>query len=241
MKSHVQRIMCLGVTLIMLLFAVIGCGTGTANQNSSSTVAATTALSTEAASTAAAVADGTEWKSDISPIAFTVFVDDSSWKPLKNGWGGDPVTKEVTKRTGVTLDFTAATTDDSMQLNAMIAADDLPDFIVGTGRTKPVYQTLMKQGYLQPLNKLWEQYCPSMKTLFCPDQLAIYTEDDGNMYGLSNFFSDTDKIMKTPVETAFSMGTKKGTNDIENGYQLSGIRLEYRYVIWVPKVHFPTF
>ena len=43
------------------------------------------------------------------------------------------------------------------------------------------------------------------------------------------------------VETAFSMGTKKGTNDIENGYQLSGIRLEYRYVIWVPKVHFPTF
>ena len=63
---------------------------------------------------------------------------------------------------------------------------------------------------------------------------SSYDKDNPDLKGIATY--DIPQ-----VETAFSMGTKKGTNDIENGYQLSGIRLEYRYVIWVPKVHFPTF
>ena len=161
MKKDLARVLSLAISCIFLMSLFIGCGAAPApadSQNSSSAASNTTEASAEA-STTAAEPNAPEWESDTSPVTLTAYIDFPQAK--FNGWGNDDVSKEIAKRTGVTIDLKTASSDDSQELNMMLASNDLPDYII-INAGGPMRQVLWKQGFAQPLNKLIDQYCPNM-------------------------------------------------------------------------------
>ena len=197
MGKTLKRIFCLAIVAVMLLIAAAGCSSKKEeNQPVQSSTGQASAEASASGTSAAEPADPNmlEWQAETSPVTFTAYMD---FNPNAfNGWGKDPVTQEIVKRTGVSIDVTTATTNDSQQLNAMIASGDLPDFVIFDANTA-VRTTLWKQGYLQPLNKLIDQYAPKMRTIIPKDMDKIYTEDDGNMYILVGGYSDVDRLANT--------------------------------------------
>ncbi|HOJ12417.1 MAG TPA: extracellular solute-binding protein [Clostridiales bacterium] len=135
---------------------------------------------------------GVDAKDGILPITFTAFIDRpvSAW----NGWGNDPVTKEVTRRTGVSVTVSSATTTDSTKLSAMIATDNLPDFIITRGKS-PIQNVLSEQGYLLALNQLMDQYAPEMRKIVPKDLIGLYSNSEGNFYFYPDRFYDVDRVL----------------------------------------------
>jgi putative aldouronate transport system substrate-binding protein len=157
---------------------------------------------TAAGTTAAATTKATE-KIDTSPVTLSVFVNSPG---EFKGMDATDVSKEVKKRTGVTLDMSYATTADSQELNTKIAAGALPDFVMYK-TTDAVRTTLWKQGYVSPLNKLMDQYCPSMWDIMPTDFNIFWTESDKNFYLLPQYYCDPVKLAKI-----------KGNSTIANGF-----------------------
>lgn len=184
MKSKNTKVMSLIIVVMVLFTLISGCNGSTDKQTDTQDTSQTEKNNTNE--------DGIK---PLEPITFELFinwtVDD--W----NGWGNDPVTQEFTRRTGVTLDITSATTADNAQINAMIASGDLPDF-VAYGADSPLRPTLWKQGFLKPLNKLMDDYAPSLRNILAKDMDKIYQEEDGNFYMFVGFYADIDKIAKLP-------------------------------------------
>jgi len=127
------------------------------------------------------------WKQDTSPITFTVFYNSPLGYEYK-GWGNDPISAEIKRRTGVTLELTFATTSDNSQINTMMASGEMTDFIINFDRT--ARGNLIKQGFVEPLDKLIDLYAPSMWSVIPERQRIIYTEADGHLYTLANWFGD---------------------------------------------------
>ena len=140
----------------------------------------------------AQVGVATDWKSDTSPIKFTAFLD-QSWVNASNPWGSDPISAEITKRTGVSAVVQVATTAKSEQLNTLIATNDLPDFITFDPNS-PVAQVLVKQGFLLPLNQLAAKYAPNFKNVIPKDLDKVWSSDDGNLYFIPSYYSDVKRI-----------------------------------------------
>jgi putative aldouronate transport system substrate-binding protein len=148
-----------------------------------------------------------------APITLKAFVDfnPNPW----GGWGTDPVTKEITKRTGVSIDIQLAGGSDHAELTAMMASNALPDFVVfaDDGSLRP---KLWKQGFVQPLNKLMDKYAPTMRKVVPKDMDKIYTEDDGNWYYTAGYYADVERCLAlkgtngTVSGVVFSMPRYKG-------------------------------
>lgn len=192
MKSHWFKALCLAVTMLIFTSSLlIGC-TGVA-PSATATIAPTADTTAIAATTAEQTtepAKGPEWLLDVTPITLSVFIDSPSGEVV---WGDDPVTKEITRRTGITCDIRVATTADSQQLNTMMASGELTDFIVLPGNT-PARTSLIKQQYVQPLNKLIDQYCPAMWQILPKGQAEIFAEADGNLYNIGSWYCDVERL-----------------------------------------------
>ena len=96
-------------------------------------------------------------------------------------WGGDRVTKTLTERTGVDVEFIVPQGSEKEKLDALISQGNLPDMIT-LWWGEPQVQQLIDSGYVWALNELAEQYCPEFLETAGPEQLAWYTDDDGNIY-----------------------------------------------------------
>ena len=115
------------------------------------------------------------------------------------------VSREVKKRTGVTMEIQYATTKDSQELNTIIASGNLPDFLLySTGSA--VRTTLWKQGYLSSLNKLMDEYAPDMRNIIPKDMDIYWSESDGNMYLIPQYYTDLDKCNKIQGVNLVSSG-----------------------------------
>lgn len=101
--------------VVMMLFTLFGCG-GSTSDNSATTTSVTTE-SSEVTTTPAAP----------EPVTLTLSII-GAYVPTP-GVQTDSVAKEIEKKTGITLDVTAITseTDYKTKLGALIAAGDLPD------------------------------------------------------------------------------------------------------------------
>ena len=241
MKKRINKFT--AFTLCCLLAISAGCSAGkTAPEASSPAVAEATspavtetsapaAPAEEQSSGAAADTSAPEWKADTSPITLTAYIDFP--QDTYNGWGKDAVSAEITKRTGVTIDLRCATTDDSQELNMMMSSNDLPDFVIINWQS-PLRQILWKQEFVKPLNKLIDQYCPSMRDIIDPEYFKIYTEPDGNLYMLVDYYSDIKRIagMKAVILTydPFSINEKMykelGSPDISTLEQYHDVLLQ---------------
>jgi putative aldouronate transport system substrate-binding protein len=96
--------------------------------------------------------------------------------------------KIVTEKTGVDLNLIIPPVDSDEKLISMAASGDLPD-IITIDNWNDVREQMLKAGYFQPLNKLAEQHAPELLKIIPDSMKKWYTQEDGNWYGISNYFT----------------------------------------------------
>jgi len=142
------------------------------------------------------------WKKDTSPVTLDIFLD-YSWWPM-DSWGQDEVSKEITRRTGVTLDVTKATNEN--QLQVMLASGSLPCFVytANTNFDKNFQNPNVSYTY----DELISKYAPELADLLDPVQVFLNTADDGHYYAIrSHYINDEEwadpRNVPGPGVTAF--------------------------------------
>ncbi|AHC14189.1 extracellular solute-binding protein [Salinispira pacifica] len=135
-------------------------------------------------------ADQPGWKVDTSPITFDWYIH-FSWFPSQ--WGeGDAVSRYVTEKTGVDINFIVPAGNEAEKLNTLIAGDQLPDFIT-LGWWEGQVNDMIDGDLVYALDELAEQYDPYFFEVAVDERLGWYTRDDGHVYGYPNAsFSPSD-------------------------------------------------
>lgn len=195
-----SRLFCLIMALAMVL-GMAACGvttpaaTATASTAAVADTATTVATATVAATETATAAESSAPASpaNLEPITLSMYVGDY-WQSnyIDPSWT-DPVAKELTKRTGVTLKVTIPSSDDDEgAMNVMIASGDMPDLIYRSwGASK---DALEKGGYVKPLDDLIEQYGPNIKKYHSGTFGAWKNRSDGKIYSIGYWYFN--KVVK---------------------------------------------
>lgn len=106
-----------------------------------------------------------------------------SW--FQTEWGASDVSRAITERTGVDVNFISPMGSEGEKLDALIAQGNLPD-IVTLGWWEPQVRELMDSRYVYPLNELAQQYAPEFFEVAGEGQMRWYTQADGNLYCYPN-------------------------------------------------------
>lgn len=106
-----------------------------------------------------------------------------SW--FNDVWGESAVSKEITDRTGVNINFITPVGQESNTLETMINSDTLPD-LVTLGYWEPQVNEMIEERKVFALNALADQYDPLFYDVADPDAVKRYTTSDGNIYAYPN-------------------------------------------------------
>lgn len=106
-------------------------------------------------------ANSNDVKNDKSPITFKYLVMDSASAQLYDNFQSD-VAKEITKRTGVTLQAEYAVGDPKQKTAIMAASEDYPDLIFALGNSS----TIVDAGGFIQLDDLIERYGKNIKKVY---------------------------------------------------------------------------
>ncbi|MGD6793046.1 extracellular solute-binding protein [Metabacillus indicus] len=127
-------------------------------------------------------ADEPAWKADTSPITFDWYVN-FSWFASK--WGEDAVSKYVTDKTGVSINYISPAGNEAEKMNTMIASGKLPDFIT-LGWWEDAVKKMQEGELVLPLNELAEEYDPYFFKVADNAKLEWYKQENGNVYAYPN-------------------------------------------------------
>ncbi len=212
MKKRTGAVKCLALLLGMALVlgGLAGCGGGSSSEESapaeSASAPAESVESAPAESTAAAEsttpAESAESEAAApagEPVKLTWFVDVPSFVFNSEGWGMDDMTKELTEKFGIEIEFVTAADDSGSQLATLISAEDVPDIITVEGLWDSQSTDLIRQmadsGMLYSYNDLIDQYVPEEeKAGFRSDVLAWYALADGKTYAYPNYAYSQDDL-----------------------------------------------
>ena len=128
---------------------------------------------------------GSEEREKESSIVDLDWYINFSW--FTTTWGKSQVSKAVTDITGANIHFLAPKGDESEKLNAMIAADTLPD-LVTLEWSASQNSEMIKNGQVYALNELADQYDPGFYDVLDKAVLDWYKQPDGNLYAYYNSF-----------------------------------------------------
>lgn len=110
------------------------------------------------------------------PVTFVLYNADGKEQP----WT-DPIARQITKRTGVTLDIDYPVNSDNKRIPLMIASGEYPDLIFAKGES----EQLIEAGALIDLSDLIEQYGPNIKKLYGDQYEKLRTsKEDKSIYQL---------------------------------------------------------
>ncbi|OUN24982.1 extracellular solute-binding protein [Blautia sp. An81] len=101
-------------------------------------------------------------------------------------WGESLVSQEITKKTGVDINFVVPKGNESEKIRSMIESDTLPDMIT-VGWWGPEGQEMISKGQVYALNILAEKYDSAFFSEANEDTVEWYTRKDGNIYGYPNY------------------------------------------------------
>ena len=202
-----NRIRVIGILLLAVfsLALLFGC-TAPAGESSSALASSAEDVSQPVESEDTQVSsEGSEETDAPEPVTLTAFIDSPSvvddWE-----WGDDYISQEITKRTGVTLEVTNATTEDHQELAVMLASgEELPDFIL-VNPTQSMPHMIISQGFAAPLNELADQYYPEFWDVLPTDMDTVHNWRDGNLYYVVSGFGDAERMdeLKEPFSPFFS-------------------------------------
>lgn len=129
---------------------------------------------------------GTEGKSrqekEDDPVTFDWYIN-YSW--FRDGWGENAVSKQITKDTGVSVNFKTPVGDGSNSLDTMISSGTLPD-LVTLGYWEPEVNRMIAQKQVYALNALADEFDPAFYDVSDPESVEWYTMSDGNIYAYPN-------------------------------------------------------
>ncbi len=172
------------ISFILVLTMFSACGKNAGTQSSeTSTVATETTTTTDTQSDS----DELEWKQDTSPITLSLY-SNFTFSPDAPAdlWGKDPISKLITKKTGVTLNIIKPPSDDGIKLSLMISSNDLPDMIL-LGKNDNKIEQMIDGGMLYSYDELIDQYAPNFKKILPPEILSNYKYKDGKTYKYVNW------------------------------------------------------
>lgn len=106
-----------------------------------------------------------------------------SW--FSRHWGDSMVSKYITEKTGVDINFVVPAGNEAEKLNAMIAGDALPD-IITLGWYEGQVPMMIDSELVYALDELAEQYDPYFFKIANEDKLNWYRQEDGHVYGYPN-------------------------------------------------------
>ena len=123
------------------------------------------------------------WKENVgNKIKFDWYIN-FSW--FARHWGDSKVSKYITEKTGVDINFVVPAGNEAEKLNSMIAGDALPDLIT-LGWYEGQVPMMIDAGLVYPLDELAEKYDPYFFKVTDPDKIGWYTQGDGHVYGYPN-------------------------------------------------------
>ncbi|MCL2060477.1 MAG: hypothetical protein FWH01_15735 [Oscillospiraceae bacterium] len=173
--------------LLALIVGLIGCGTPA--QTPAATTQAAAATTAAAQTTAAEQTSAATEAETKELVEMTMYVNLTSWT---TEWtSGEPTNRytEIENITGVRLNFTSAaganTADE--KLNAMLAANDLPDLLLNE-RNHASFFSMPGTGRLIGLVGLLDEYYPEGRDLLPDSHYNFWKQDDGELYAWMNYF-----------------------------------------------------
>ena len=116
------------------------------------------------------------------PITFDWYIN-FSW--FARHWGDSKVSKYITDKTGVNVNFIVPAGSEAEKLNAMIAGNALPD-IITLGWYEGQVPMMIDSGLVESLDVLAKDYDPYFFKVVDNDKMGWYTQDDGHVYGYPN-------------------------------------------------------
>lgn len=125
------------------------------------------------------------WKkyaADQNPVTLNWYIN-YSWFPMD--WGKNMVSKQITKDTGVNINFVTPAGNQEETINALVASDSLPD-IVTLGWWEPQINDMIKNKMVYALNELADQYDPYFYEVTDPTVVNWYSDENGDIYGYPN-------------------------------------------------------
>lgn len=116
------------------------------------------------------------------PITLDWYIN-YSW--FNTGWGENAVSQKITEETGVSVNFIVPSGNENEKLNALIAANSLPDFIT-LGWWEPQINEMIDKDMVYALNELADEYDMYFWKVSDPDVVNWFTREDGNIYSYPN-------------------------------------------------------
>jgi len=202
-------------SLSMLLCAMLMTGLLAAcssNKENAASPAATKSASPSASASESAGGSPSAEGPSTEPIAFDMFVN-FSWYSLS--WA-DPAAKNITDKTGVTLNITKPVSDDNQKMNIMLSNRELPDFVL-LDKADPALQRMIEGGMLYSLEELIDQYAPEMRDVLPKEALANYKANDGKTYALVSFIEGEQYVEAAKKYNAL-IGSNQPTWSIRQDY-----------------------
>ncbi len=133
--------------------------------------------------TKAGTAKEAGWKANADdPITFDWYIN-FSW--FARHWGDSKVSKYITEKTGVNVNFIVPAGNEAERLNTMIAGDALPDLIT-LGWYEAQVPMLIDSDLVYALDELADKYDPYFYTVADSNKLGWYRQADGHVYGYPN-------------------------------------------------------
>lgn len=122
------------------------------------------------------------WQQDDTTITFDWYIN-YSW--FSGKWGEDHVTKDITEKTGVSINYVVPSGNGIEKLNTMIASGTLPDLITLDAR-ESIVDIMIKGKQLYAIDELAENYDPYFFQVASEDKLNWFKKADGHTYGYPN-------------------------------------------------------
>ncbi|WP_160674201.1 ABC transporter substrate-binding protein [Clostridium sp. C8-1-8] len=178
-KKKICKALAIGLTAVMSIALFTGCGDKKADKADDANKL---------------TADQPGWKEDTSPVTLDWYMN-FSWFAKK--WQDDAVSKYVTKKTGVSINFITPAGNETEKVNTMIASGKLPDMLtLDCNESAAAIKTMIEGGLVSPLDELSKKYDLYFTKVANPQKLAWYKQDDGHVYEYPNASSSLDDFDK---------------------------------------------
>lgn len=107
-----------------------------------------------------------------------------SW--FQTEWGQNIVSKIISEKTGVDIEFVVPNGNEKEKLQSMISSNSLPDFVT-IGWWESENQEMVSKEQVYALNELDKRYQTGFMNVAKKESVRWYTNKDGNLYGYPNY------------------------------------------------------